>query len=315
MSQHTVLAETSALLDWLASQEGPHLAELPVHTLRDVYGQLSRAFDKPLDSSIRIVDFRGPRGTLRAYFPGKPKADPIIVYMHGGGWVMGDLDTHTALCGLIAAVSGLRVVAIDYRLAPEHRFPRAHEDCLASTEFLSSGPAELEAPVTGLAVAGDSAGANLALHVAARLGSAALLGQLLMYPLLDCTHSASESYQQFEQGYLLDRRLLNRFISEYLPGGKDIGHAELSPLLHPLRIDLPPAVVLAAGLDPLRDQGRDLARHLVARGIEAHYIEAKGLIHGMATMRHSLPTADRIIRRVITIFTELIATAQNARGQ
>lgn len=315
MSDPVVLPETRAVLDFLAAQEGPHLAELPAETMRDVYRQLGEAFDSPPDPSVRTVDFAGPGCGLRAYFPGKAEAGPVIVYMHGGGWVIGDLATHDPVCSLIARVSGLRVVAVDYCLAPEHPYPKAHEDCLAAAAFVASGPAVLEAQVTGIAVAGDSAGGNLAFHVATQLGTARVLGQFLIYPVGDCTAPAGGSYRQFAEGYLLDRKLMDRFIGDYLPEDGEVSDAAVSPLLHPLPPALPPAVVLTAGLDPLRDQGRDLARNLVAQGVETHYIEAEGLIHGMATMRKSFPTADRIIRRATALFAELIRAEQDKREE
>ena len=306
MSEPFVLPETAAVLAFLAAQEGPHLADMPATTMREVYLQLGAAFDEPADPAIRTVDFTGAGVPLRAYFPDAATAGPVIVYMHGGGWVIGDLETHNALCTMIAGVTGLRVVAVDYRLAPEHPFPAAHEDCLAATAFVAGSPPELEAPVTGVAVAGDSAGGNLALYVGAKLGAQKLLGQFLIYPAGDCTAPATGSYKSFETGYLLDRKLMDRFIDDYLPNAAQKAHPDVSPLLHPFPQGVPPAVILTAGLDPLRDQGREIAGHMAAQGVETHYIEAEGLIHGLATMRKSFPTGDRIIRRATAIFAEMI---------
>lgn len=315
MTEPVVLAETAAVLEFLAAQEGPHLADLTAMEMRDVYRQLGDAFDLPPDPSVRTVDFEGGGSPLRAYFPSEAKAGPVIVFMHGGGWVIGDLTTHDALCRLIAAISGLRVVAVDYALAPEHGFPQAHEDCLAAAEFIAAGPAQLAAPVTGICVAGDSAGGNLAFHVAAKLGSAKILAQFLIYPVGDCTSPTEGSYKQFEAGYLLDRKLMDRFIGDYLPDPAETGNQHASPVLHPIASGLPPTVILTAGLDLLRDQGRALADQLIAQGTETHYIEAHGLIHGMATMRKSLPTADRIVRRATAIFAELIRAEQGKREE
>lgn len=306
MSNAPILAETVALLEFLAAQEGTHLAEVPAPVARVVYNALAETFDVPADPTIRTTDFSGAGSQMRAYFPGEAKAGPVIVYMHGGGWVIGDLETHHALCTLIASVSGLRVVAVDYRLAPEYPFPAAHEDCLAAARYIASSPAELEAPVTGIAVAGDSAGGNLAFHVGAKLGREKVLGQLLIYPVGDCASPNEGSYQEFAEGYLLDRRMMDRFFADFLPDETHCLHPDVSPLRHPLPLGVPPAVILTAGLDPLRDQGRELAGRMAAQGAEVHFIEAEGLIHGFATMRKSLPTAERITRRALTIFTELI---------
>lgn len=315
MSAPFVLPETAAVLEFLAAQEAPHLATLPAPEMRAVYEQLGEAFDLPAETGVRTADFEGAGLPLRAYFPGPDEAGPAIVYMHGGGWVIGDLETHHALCSLIARISGLRVVAVDYRLAPELPFPAAHEDCLAATEFVLGSPGELGAPVTGVAVAGDSAGGNLAFHVASRLGAGRLLGQFLIYPAGDCSGPAEGSYKTFEEGFLLDRRLMDRFIGDYLPSDEEKRHPDASPLLHPFPNDLPPAVIVTAGLDPLLDQGRDLAAHMAAQGIEMHYIEGRGLIHGMATMRKALPTGDRIIRRTIAMFAEMVRTAHEHRQE
>ncbi len=307
MAGPVVLPETAAVLDFLAAQEAPHIADLPVSDMRAVYGLLNAAFDEAPDPSVRTVDFEGGGCPLRAYFAGEASAGPVIVYMHGGGWVIGDLESHDGFCRMIAKLTGLRVVAVDYALAPEQPFPRAHDDCLAAATFIASSPPQLEAPVTGIAVAGDSAGGNLALHVSAQLGSANVLAQMLIYPVGDCTGPAGGSFKQFEEGYLLDRKLMDRFIADYFPGGSGTAHPHASPLLHPIPEDLPPSVIVTAGLDPLRDQGRELAGKFVAQGVETHYFEAEGLIHGMATMRKSLPTGDSILRQATAIFAGLIS--------
>lgn len=306
MTGPVVLPETRAVLDFLATLEGSHLADMPPADAREVYRQLGALFDAEADPGVRTLDFAGGGCPLRAYFPGEAVAGPVIVYFHGGGWVIGDLETHHAICGLVARISGLRVVAVDYRLAPEHPFPAAHEDCLAAAAFVATSPAALGAPVTGIAVAGDSAGGSLAFHVATHLSTPVPLAQLLFYPVGDCTSPETGSYKIFEEGYLLDRRLMDRFIGDYLPGETACRNPIASPLLHPLPAAIPPAVILAAGLDMLRDQGRELAGRIAAQGGEVHFAEAEGLIHGVVTMRKSLPTGDRIVRRVIRTFADVI---------
>lgn len=306
MAEPFVLPETAAVLAGLAEQSGPHLADMSAADMRATYLQLGALFDAPPDADVRCSDFVAAGCRLRAYFPAKATAGPVILYLHGGGWVIGDLDSHHPLCTLIAALTGLRVVAVDYRLAPEHPFPAAHGDCLAAAHFVAGSPPELEAPVTGLAVAGDSAGGNLALYVAREMGSRSVVAQLLFYPLVDCTSPERGSYTEFAEGFILDRKLMDRFIADYLPGKGDAAGIAASPGLHPLPADLPPTVVVTAGLDPLRDQGRALAASLAASGAETHLLEAKGLIHGVATMRGAFPTADRIIRRATALFADTI---------
>lgn len=307
MSGPVVLPETAALLAGLAAQGGPHLADMTAADMRATYGQLGALFDVAADPAVRSADFTAAGCRMRAYFPGAATAGPVILYMHGGGWVIGDLDTHHPLCTLVAAVTGLRVVAVDYRLAPEHTYPAAHDDCLAAAHYLAASPAELETAVTGLAVAGDSAGGNLALHVSRVLGAAGVKAQLLIYPLVDCTSPSSGSYSDFAEGYILDRKLMDRFIGDYLPAAGDIGGIAASPGLHPLGSDLPPTVVLTAGLDPLRDQGRDLVGAISAAGVETHFLEATGLIHGLATMRGALPSGAAYLTRALQLFAGAIA--------
>ncbi len=276
--------------------------------MRATYLQMGALFDAPPEAGVRSTDFVGAGCRLRAYFPAAATAGPVILYMHGGGWVIGDLDTHHPLCTLIAAVTGLRVVAVDYRLAPENPFPAAHQDCLAAAHYIKSSPPALKAAVTGLAVAGDSAGGNLALHLASALGAGDVLAQLLIYPLVDCTSPDHGSYKDFAAGYILDRKLMDRFIGDYFPDAAVVRGIAASPVLHPLSAALPPTVVVTAGFDPLRDQGRDLAAGIVRLGVETHAIEAGGLIHGLATMRGVFPSADRIMRRAISLFADSMRT-------
>ena len=305
MEQPFVLPETAAVLASIAEQGGPHLADMSAADMRATYQQMGALFDTPPEAGVRWTDLAGAGCPLRAYFPGDAVAGPVILYMHGGGWVIGDLDTHHPVCTTIAALTGLRVVAIDYRLAPEHPFPAAHDDCIAAAHYVLGSPAELEAPVTGIAVSGDSAGGNLALHLGSTLGPASVKAQLLIYPWLDCTAPDTGSYKAFGEGFILDAKLLGRFAADYLPGDGMAAGAAASPLLHPMPAELPPTVILTAGLDPLRDQGRAYAAEMAKLGMEVHFLEAKGLIHGLATMRAAFPTADRILRRAIATFGDL----------
>jgi acetyl esterase len=306
MEQPFVLPETAAVLAGIAEQGGPHLADMSAADMRATYLQMGALFDTPPEASVRWKDLAGAGCTLRAYFPGEAVAGPVILYMHGGGWVIGDLETHHPVCTTIAAVTGLRVVAVDYRMGPEAPFPAGHDDCVAAAQFVLGSPADLEAPVTGLATAGDSAGGNLALHVATVLGSEAVKAQLLIYPWLNCTAPDTGSYKAFGEGFILDARLLARFAADYLPDDSMAAGPEASPLLHPLPADLPPTMILTAGLDPLRDQGRAMAARMAEAGMEVQFMEAKGLIHGLATMRAAFPTADRILRRAIADFGVLV---------
>ena len=309
MSGPFILPETQSFLDLVAAAQAPHMATLSAAEMREVYRGMGAGFDAPAEPDVRKVDFSHAGIPLRAYFPNEANAGPVIVYFHGGGWVIGDLDTHDPVCSLIAKLTGLRVVAVDYRMAPEHTYPASHDDCLAATRFVLGGPAELGGPVDGVALAGDSAGGNLAFYVSATLGREQIIGQLLIYPAGDCTAPEGGSYAEFAEGFVLDRRLMDRFIGDYLPVEADRALPAMSPLLHPIGPSVPPTVILAAGLDPLRDQGRDLAGRIAATGTEVHFLEAAGLIHGLATMRRAFPTGDAVMRRAIGIFAGMIAAS------
>lgn len=311
MSGVIILPETAAILEALAAQEGPALSEMAAPEMRAVYGQLGDLFDLPPAPGVTTSDFVGASVPMRVYHPGAPKAGPVIVYMHGGGWVIGDLESHNSLCTHISDQTGLRVVAIDYRLAPEATFPAAHDDCIEAVGYLLASPPEIGPLVTGVAVAGDSAGGNLALAVASHFGADKLLAQLLIYPVGDCTGADTVSYRDFAQGYLLDRPLMDRFIGEYLPEHHTRADLRVSPLLGQFSGKLPPTMILTAGLDPLRDEGRMLAGRIAEAGGEVHFLEAEGLIHGMATMRKVFPTGDRILRQAFQRFAELIQDRNN----
>ena len=306
MSQPYVLEETATLIKTLADLDAQHMAEMEPPHMRAAYLKLGELFDAPPEPGVRSADFSEGGLNFRAYFPGKAEAGPVIVYLHGGGWVIGDLESHHPLCSLIAAETGLRVVAVDYRLAPEHPYPAAHDDCLAAAKIVAAGPAWLEAPVTGIAVAGDSAGGNLAFHVAREMGAGAVAAQLLIYPVTDCIGPKVGSYAEFAEGYLLDRKLMDCFLDLYLPDPARAKDIAASPGLHPLPTGLPPAVIVTAGLDPLRDQGRALAAALAGAGSEVHFIEAAGMIHGLATMRGAFPSAEPLIRRAAAMLASVL---------
>jgi acetyl esterase len=311
MSSVVILPETAAILQALAEQEGPALYEMTAPDMRSVYRQLGEIFDLPSEAGVRTLDFIGAGIPMRSYDPGVTKPGPVIVYMHGGGWVIGDLETHDSLCVQFAKLTGLRVVAVDYRLAPEAIFPAAHDDCAKAVEYVLSSPPELGQAVQGVALAGDSAGGNLAFSTTVRMGDPRILAQLLFYPVGDCTGANTASYESFREGYLLDKPLMDRFIGDYLPTADLRADPRVSPLLGELPSKLPPTIILTAGLDPLRDEGRMLAGRIAATGNEVHFAEAEGLIHGIATMRKVFPTGDRMLRQIIGQFSELITKRTN----
>jgi acetyl esterase len=204
----------------------------------------------------------------------------LLVFFHGGGWMYGDLDSHDASCRFLAERSGARVLAVDYRLGPEHRFPAAYDDALAAYEWVVDNATSLGADPGRLAVGGDSAGGNLAALTAieaARRGWP-LAFQLLVYPCTDFARD-TRSYELFGHGFFLSQEFMSLANESYLPPGADLRDPRLSPLHDDLPDGLAPAYIATAGFDPLRDEGEAYARKLVAAGVEVELKRFPDQIH------------------------------------
>ena len=248
--------------------------------------------DPPAVGEIRELSAPGPAGAavpLRLYrgattAPGETL--PALVYLHGGGWVIGDLDTHDSLCRHLANAARCIVVAVDYRLAPEHKFPAAVEDCFAATSWIAQEAAALGIDRERLAVGGDSAGGNLAAVVslvARDQGMPMLRCQALLYPAVDCgmTHP---SHDRFAEGYLLTRPTMKWFYEQYLRGPPDVDDWRASPLRAADLSGAAPALVLTAGNDVLCDEGEAYARRLQQAGVAVQLRHFPNQIHGFLTM-------------------------------
>ena len=237
---------------------------------------------------------------LRLYRPAGSALDallPALVYFHGGGWVIGDLDTHDVLCRELANGSGCCVVSVDYRLGPEHRFPAAVDDCIAATTWTQRNAAALGIDATRLAVGGDSAGGNLAavVAIAARdAGEVALNYQLLIYPATDMRRGAA-SHESNAQGFLLTADTLAYFHDHYMADKAHDNDWRASPLLREDLGKLPPALVLTAGYDPLRDEGLAYAQRLSDAGNRATHICFERQIHGFITMGRVIDEANAAV--------------------
>jgi acetyl esterase len=232
----------------------------------------------------RIPGAAGPL-PARLYVPADDRrVRPLVVYYHGGGWVVGDLDTHDPLCRFLAREVDACVLAVDYRLAPEHRFPAAADDAVAAFRWAVG-----EAPVLGcdpakVAVAGDSAGGNLSAVVSlvtTRAGGPRPAAQLLVYPATDLANR-HPSYRLFADGFFLTAAEMDWYIGHYVPDRETARDPRASPLLAPDLTGLPPALVLTAGFDPLRDEGEAYARRLEEAGVSVWFRRHPGLIHGFA---------------------------------
>lgn len=291
--------QAQALLDLMVAKGVP-----PTHTLapseaRRLYRE-RRAItqpDPPPVAEVRDLATRGPGGAigLRLYRPDAAAAPlPALLYLHGGGWTIGDLDTHDVLCRTLAAAARVAVVAVDYRLGPEHRFPAAVDDAIAAMQWLHREAATLGIDPGRLAIGGDSAGGNLAAVVALALRDAGspvkLRHQLLIYPATDM-RAVAPSHTTNGQGFLLTRETIAYFRDHYLDAGQ-YADWRASPLLHPDLAALPPALVLTAGYDPLRDEGRQYADALSAAGTPAQYVCFERQIHGFAPMGRAIDEAN-----------------------
>ena len=255
--------------------------------------------------AVRDINAEGPGGPipLRVYRPaGVPPgtALPVLVYYHGGGWVIGDLDTHDVQCRQITAEAGITVVAVDYRLAPEHKFPAAADDAWAATRWVVAHAGELGVDAGRLAVAGDSAGGNLAAVVALMArdaGGPAIALQVLIYPVTD-VGAESQSYSDFAEGYMLTRDGMRWFTNHYLKSPAEAKDWRVSPLRAASLAKLPPALVITAGFDPLRDEGAAFARRLTEAGVQVDYVNYGGMIHGFMPMGRLIATGSRATSHV-----------------
>ena len=256
----------------------------------------------PQIGMVRDLTADGPLGPipLRVYRPaGAPASTPlaVLVFFHGGGWVIGDLETHDVLCRQLTAGSGVSVVSVDYCLAPEHKFPAAVDDAWAATRWVVAHAGELAVDASRLAVGGDSAGGNLAAVVALLArgkGAPAIAVQVLIYPVADLV-GETRSYRDFAEGYLLTREGMRWFIAHYLTAEAEAVDWRASPLRAQSLAGLPPALIVTAGFDPLRDEGEAYAERLREAGVRVDSVCYGGMIHGFVPMGRLLDTAGRAI--------------------
>jgi acetyl esterase len=240
-------------------------------------------------AEIRLHVFPGPLA-VRAYRPLKQEKLPALVYFHGGGWTIGDLDTHDVLCRQLALGARCAVFSVDYRLAPENPFPAALEDCLAATKHVVAQAATFNIDATRVAVGGDSAGGNLAAVISLYMPQA-LAFQLLIYPATD-QRCDFPSHRENGEGYLLTREAIEFFRACYLPNRDHWSDWRASPLLAKSHAGLPPAFILTAGYDPLVDEGRAYAEKLAAAGVELTYRDYPDMVHGFLLFGGVLDSAN-----------------------
>ena len=274
---------TAAILAHIAAEGAPELYEMAITESRTLYREMQPDLSEIVVHSVEDSMIDGPAGPIpvRIYRPSAASA-PVHVHFHGGGWVIGDLDTHDRDCREICVGADCIVVAVDYRLAPEHIFPAAPEDCYAAFCWATANVDSLGALPGPVSVGGDSAGGNLAAAVALMArdrNGPAIAMQLLIYPVTDATME-SASYRDNADGYLLSRTMMSWFWDHYCP---DLA-LRADPLASPITAEdlsgLPPALVMTAEFDPLRDEGEAYAERLIAAGVEVEVRRFDGLVHG-----------------------------------
>lgn len=281
--------ESQRLIDLMAAANRPAWNTLSPQAARDLYLSLRPGAQGPRPAHVTVVDrtIPGPDGELavRIYRPTSAAPDaklPALVYAHGGGWVFGNLDSHDVLCAQLAIEAGIAVFHIDYRLAPEARFPGAFDDVVAGLKWVAANGESVGIDPTRLAIGGDSAGGNLAAAVsiwARDHGGPKLLMQLLAYPVTDAV-ARTESYRRYEDGYGLNAVTMEWFFDHYTPDKANRSDWRVSPLRAESLAGLPPALVVTAGYDPLRDEGRAYAWRLHQEGTQADLVEFGGMLHG-----------------------------------
>ncbi|HEV8146326.1 MAG TPA: alpha/beta hydrolase [Bryobacteraceae bacterium] len=294
-----------ALLEFMGAQGDPSLESMsPIE---------ARAFTKARSAMVAgtpepvrsVEDLRipGPAGQipLRIYRPDATPPVPALVYFHGGGWVIGDLDTHHGVCRAIARRAGAVVLSVDYRLAPEHKFPAAVADCYAATQWVAANAERLGIDPARISVGGDSAGGNLAAVVCLKSrdeNGPKIALQVLVYPVTDLSSFATASYEEFAEDHYLTRSLMECFRGYYLSGTEDARNPHASPLLARDLSGLPPALIITAECDPLRDEGEAYAKRLKQAGVPATCTCYAGMIHPFFSMAGAIPQALDAIQQV-----------------
>lgn len=308
-----VRPDVAQFLQFLNNLPGPRTHEVEPAVARATYVAMKDVADPPIGelAVIRDLAIPGPAGTIPARLydaRAERGAGPVMMFFHGGGFVIGNIDTHGSLCAEMARQLDLPVVSVDYRLAPEAPWPAAPDDCEAASRWVAGSSAELGFAVTGLVTCGDSAGGALTIITTMALRDAPaavpVIAQFPIYPVVDVS-SRYASYHDFGEGFLLTHHSMTWFDEHYRP---DMAHWRGAPLGGAHHC-LPPTLVITAGLDPLRDQGRAYAGALIAQGVPTVYREAIGNIHGFVTLRKAIPSAQEELLGALGVLKLMIAEA------
>lgn len=294
-----------AVLEAVRAQNLPPLESYSPQEARQVALENSARVQLPPEpvASVRDLLIPGPGGDIpiRIYQPAGVAPQPALVYFHGGGWVLCNLATHDTICRAIANRSGAFVVSVDYRVAPEHKYPAAVDDCYAAALWVAANAPSLGVDVGRIAVGGDSAGGNLAAVVCIRSRDEAgprFAAQILVYPVADLSNLDTASYREFAEGHSLTRSLMAWFRNHYLADTSQATDPGASPLLTPDLGGLPPALILTAECDPLRDEGEAFATRLQQAGVAVKLTRYPGMIHPFFSWTALVPQAMEAIREV-----------------
>ena len=313
MTDAFVRPETQALLDMLAAAGAPPMSEGTLTEARETYVGMRDLVDaEPTELAIiKDLTCPGPGGEIKLrYYDSRENraAGPIIMFYHGGGFVIGDLETHHPYCTEMAAQMDLPIVAVDYRLAPEAPYPAAPDDCEAATRWIvDNAMAALGIEIDSIITCGDSAGGNLAIVVAQQLqitpAAVPVIVQVPIYPVVDSSWTTG-SMEEFADGFLLTRDTMDFFMTNY---ACTAGETKADPIFGDLA-NSPPTVLMTAGLDPLRDQGRHYGAKLVEAGVPLSYIEAKGNVHGLICLRKGIPSAQQDVDNICNALKATLST-------
>lgn len=296
--------DMKAFLEMMAQVNGPKLSEMTLEEARASYLAMHNLADRPARALpvIRDLACPGPAGAipLRLYDARESRSGPtpIITFFHGGGFVIGDLETHHALCTEIAALIDLPLVAVHYARAPEAPFPAAILDCEAAARWVASSPAQLGRSACGIITMGDSAGGNATVVVSQLLGAnpaaVPVVLQVPVFPLV-ADANGSQSMAEFGEGYLLTAETMAFFEAAYAADRSD-------PRAFPILGDhsnAPPTIVVTASLDPIRDSGRAYAKALIDAGRDCLFLEMRGVTHSFTNLRQMVPSTQRDLERVV----------------
>nr|AIW81389.1 esterase [uncultured bacterium TB310_p] len=315
-SEPSIRPDVAAFLGFLNGLESPKMHEVSPEVARQMMTAMGPIAELPVGelAVIRDISISGPAGTIPArLYDARERRDagPVMVFFHGGGFVIGDLDVYQPYCAEVARQLDIPVISVDYRLAPEHPFPAASDDCESAARWVAESPAELGLEVTGLVLSGDSAGGNLTIVTSMALrDKPAAVPVIVQYPIYPAVSQSDDwqSARDYADGYLLTADGMAWFFDHYNPVADDY---RSTPLDHDQQ-GMPPTLLVTAGLDPLRDQGAAYAEALKTAGVPVEYHNAEGTIHGFINLRKALPSAQEDVTAHLALLKAMLNRIREA---